>query len=674
MNSTSQPSAQIAAEIEELRSIERRIEKLTGGEVDTVADSEGTLFVLRRAQETLREAEMERLRVSELRLQRHNRVYAMLSGINSLIVRAQSREELFQGACRIALEAGAFKMAWIGVLNCDTQDGVAVASAGGESDYIEQIRFSLRKDGPGCKRPASRALRESQPVLCNDVSTDADAASVRDEFIARGHLSAGYFPLCIDGACSAVFALMAGERDVFDAEETDLLLQLVGDISFALDHLSRAEQLQHMAFYDPLTGLANRRLFIERATQYVRIAHAGGHKLAVYVVDLERFKNINDTFGQATGDNLLKQLARWLVSNLGDVNLVARVGADLFAVLLPEARREEDIARKLEKSLDAFMHHPFQFDASEFRVAVKVGVAVFPDDGDNAETLFRNAESALKNAKASGERYMFYALRMTETITGRLILEYQLRHALDNEEFVLHYQPKVSMVSGLLTGVEALIRWNDPARGLIPPAMFIPVLEETGLIREVGRWALRRAIDDHLRWRAAGLRAPRIAVNVSALQLRHRNFVSDIKAVVGRDANAANALELEITESVIMADMEQTTECLRTLRALGIRIAIDDFGTGFSSLSYLSRLPIDALKIDRSFVTDMTRGAEGMSLVSAIINLAHSLKLNVVAEGVETQEQFALLRDMKCDEMQGYLFSRPLPCDVIEARYLASPD
>jgi EAL domain-containing protein (putative c-di-GMP-specific phosphodiesterase class I) len=200
------------------------------------------------------------------------------------------------------------------------------------------------------------------------------------------------------------------------------------------------------------------------------------------------------------------------------------------------------------------------------------------------------------------------------------------------------------------------------------------VLEQTGLIREVGRWALRKALDDHLRWRAAGLNAPRIAVNVSALQLRHRNFVPDVRAIIDGDPNAATALELEITESVIMADIEQTIEYLRNLRAMGIRIAIDDFGTGFSSLSYLSRLPLDALKIDRSFVTDMTRGAEGMSLVAAIVSLAHSLKLNVVAEGVETQEQFALLQGMKCDEMQGYLFSRPLPCEVIEVRYLASPD
>jgi EAL domain-containing protein (putative c-di-GMP-specific phosphodiesterase class I) len=306
-----------------------------------------------------------------------------------------------------------------------------------------------------------------------------------------------------------------------------------------------------------------------------------------------------------------------------------------------------------------------------FRIAFKVGGALFPDDGADADTLFKHAEAALKKAKAGGDRYLFYTQKMTETVAGKLTLENQLRQALDREEFVLHYQPKVSFASGKLTGAEALIRWNDPHTGLVPPGRFIPVLEETGLIHEVGRWALRKAIEDYLRWRAAGLPAVRIAVNVSPLQLRQRGFIAEIEQAIGIDAHAAAGLELEITESLIMEDVKHNIASLQAIRAMGVTIAIDDFGTGYSSLSYLAKLPVDTLKIDRMFVNEMTAAPQGLALVSTIITLAHSLKLNVVAEGVETEEQSCLLRSLSCDEMQGFLFSKPVPREIFETRFLA---
>ena len=265
---------------------------------------------------------------------------------------------------------------------------------------------------------------------------------------------------------------------------------------------------------------------------------------------------------------------------------------------------------------------------------------------------------------------------MNESAAAALTLENQLRQALDNGEFVLHYQPKVDLAMGRIVGAEALIRWNDPRTGLVPPGRFIPMLEDTGLIQEVGRWALHQAIADYLRWRGAGLAAVRIAVNVSPLQLRHRDFLAEVGKAIGIDARAAAGLELEITESVIMEDVRHSIASLEAIRAMGIRVAIDDFGTCFSSLSYLARLPTDTLKIDRSFVNDMTDTPEGLSLVATIINLAHSVKLKVVAEGVETDEQSRLLRLLNCDEMQGFLFSQPLPAEIFEARYLtqsASP-
>jgi EAL domain-containing protein (putative c-di-GMP-specific phosphodiesterase class I) len=299
-------------------------------------------------------------------------------------------------------------------------------------------------------------------------------------------------------------------------------------------------------------------------------------------------------------------------------------------------------------------------------------VALFPSDGTDAATLFKHAEAALKKAKASGERYLFYTRIMTAAGAANLTLENQLRRALDNEEFELYYQPKVSLASGRMTSAEALIRWNDPRTGLVPPGQFIPILEQTGLIHKVGRWALRQAIKDYLGWRAAGLPVVRIAVNVSPLQLRDRGFIAEVRQAISIDAQAAAGLELEITESLIMENVEHSIASLRALRDMGISIAIDDFGTGFSSLSYLSKFSVDSLKIDRAFVVEMTASTQGLALVSTIINLAHALKLKVVAEGVETEAQARLLRELDCDEMQGYLFSRPVPAAIFEGKFLNS--
>ena len=350
--------------------------------------------------------------------------------------------------------------------------------------------------------------------------------------------------------------------------------------------------------------------------------------------------------------------------------MLGRVGADHFAVVLPQVKRDHDVVRLLEKKMTAFQDHPFRLNDAVFRIAAKVGVALFPDDGADADALFKNAEAALKRAKANGDRYLFHTQEMTATVAGKLTLENQLRQAVDKGEFVLHYQPKVNLASGKVTSAEALIRWNDPHTGLVAPGRFIPILEETGLIHEVGRWALRQAIEDYLRWRAAGLPAVRIAVNVSPLQLHHRGFIAEIEQVIGIDVHAVAGLELEITESLIMADVKRSIDTLQAIRAMNVTVAIDDFGTGFSSLSYLSKLPVDTLKIDRSFVIDMTAGPNGLALMSTMINLAHSLKLKVVAEGVETEEQSRLLRLLNCDEMQGYLFCKPVPGEIFETKFL----
>ncbi|MCM2288865.1 MAG: EAL domain-containing protein [Sulfuritalea sp.] len=610
-------------------------------------------------------------KAAELKIRRLNRVHAVLSGINTLIVREQNRDALFREACRIAVEEGGFRLTWIGLVDRSTNELVPVAAAGTTLDASTLVnqRFSLLDPAPRGNTLSARAIRDMTPVFANDVPNDP-AVVFKEEHAKRGSRSMAILPLVVSGEAVGMLALYAQELDFFDEEELKLLTELAGDIAFAIDHIGKEAKLNYLAYYDPLTGLANRSLFLDRMAQHQRNALAGRHQLAVFLIDLERFKNINDSLGRPAGDALLRQVAEWLTSHVKDASLLARVGADHFVVVLPKVEPDCDVEHDLEITMTALAEHPFRLNDSIFRITARVGVALFPDDGADAETLFRNAEAALKLAKVSGERYLFYTRTMTTTSAAKLSLENQLRQALDNGEFVLHYQPKVSLASGKMSSAEALIRWNDPRTGLVPPGRFIPILEETGLIYEVGRWALRQAIADYLRWHAAGLPAVRIAVNVSPLQLRNRGFIDEIEHAISIDPQAAAGLELEITESLIMEDVKHSIASLQAIRTMGISIAIDDFGTGFSSLSYLARLPVDTLKIDRSFVIDMTVAPEGLALVSTIISLAHSLKLKVVAEGVETEEQSRLLRLLDCDEMQGFLFSKPLPAETFEARYL----
>jgi EAL domain-containing protein (putative c-di-GMP-specific phosphodiesterase class I) len=340
--------------------------------------------------------------------------------------------------------------------------------------------------------------------------------------------------------------------------------------------------------------------------------------------------------------------------------LFARLGGDQFAVLIPDVKNEDDVARVVEQRDREVFGASYLVGDPDLRVSAKFGIAVFPGDGTDADTLLKNAEAALKRAKATGERYLFYTQQMTERVAGKLSLENKLRHALENEEFVLHYQPKVDLETRRIVGVEALMRWQSPDLGLVPPLRFIPLLEETGMILDVGAWALRRAALDHQQWLGQNLVAPRIAVNVSAIQLRHRDFVAVVKEAL-REGVDPPAVDIEITESVIMGDLAATVDKLRAVRDMGLDIAIDDFGTGYSSLGYLSKLPVHSLKIDRSFIITMGDDPDTMTLVSTIISLAHSLRLKVCAEGVETEEQAKFLRLLRCDEMQGYLISRPVP-------------
>jgi diguanylate cyclase (GGDEF)-like protein len=600
-------------------------------------------------------------------LQRANRTLRVLSGINSLIVRTRHRDELFGESCRVAVEEGRFRMAWIGLVDHDGMKVEPVASAGASEEYLAFIRrqFSLAEGAPGATSLVALAIRSKEVMLSNDTQADP-AVRFREQHAKTGVRSIAVLPLVVSSQAVGVMVLYSEEAGFFDQAELKLLRELTGDISFALEHIGASEKLEYLARNDALTGLANSTLFHERLAQHVAAANAARGGLAVYIIDLERFKAINDAFGRPAGDELLKQVAERLVGVTGEPDRFARVGADRFAVVAPTVQTEHDAAHLAEQRLAQCFGLPFAVGASEVKLSIKFGVAVFPRDGADAQSLFRNAEAALKKAKASGERFLFYARQMTERTTANLALENHLRQALEQDQFVLHYQPKVDVEHRRIVGLEALIRWQSPGLGLVAPARFIPLLEETGLILEVGSWALRRAAADHRGWTEAGLKPPRVAVNVSAIQLRQRDFVGVVEqAIIG--GVAPTGIDLEITESLIMQDVEATIGKLQHLRKLGIRIAIDDFGTGYSSLAYLAKLPVQTLKIDRSFIIRMLEDANTTMLVQTVISLAQSLRLKVVAEGVDAEDQAKMLRLLRCDEMQGFLFFRPLPLAEITA-------
>lgn len=429
---------------------------------------------------------------------------------------------------------------------------------------------------------------------------------------------------------------------------------------------SLLKQMIHQAYHDPLTGLPNRILFNDRLSLALAQAHRNKEMLAVLFLDLDYFKLVNDTLGHAVGDKVLKEVTGKISACLRESDTVARLGGDEFTILLPRICNEEDAARVARKINQAFQQ-PWVFDEKEFYITVSIGIALYPNDGEDAETLLRHADTAMYRAKDQGRNgYQLYTAAMNDKIMERLTLENSLRQAIKRNEFTVFYQPQVNIGTGQITGLEALIRWQHPERGIVSPAEFIPLAEETGLIVPIGEWVLKTACMQNKTWQEAGLQPVRVTVNLSARQFQQQNLVGIITQVLEETGLDSRWLELEITESALMQDLDFTIGLLYDLREMGVRISVDDFGTGYSSLNYLKRFPINALKIDRAFVRDITTNPEDAAIVSAIIVLAQNLNLELVAEGVETEEQLTFLKCRRCSEMQGYLFSKPRPAHEIE--------
>lgn len=597
-----------------------------------------------------------------LRLLRLGRIREMLSGINAAIVRIRDRQGLFDAVTSISTRQGGFCAAWVGMPDDAARDVKPVAVRGLPGGFFEGLKLSSL---PGADWPtglAEVAAQNRDAVVANDLEARTKCAYAQ-RALAAGARSAACLPLTVEGKVVAVMVLHAAEAGFFDREEVRLLKELAVNISFALELMAKNERIDYLAFYDALTGLANRTLFQERLADFLASAREG-ERVALALIDIDRFKLVNDTLGMPGGDEVLKKVAARLTERQGDPKAIGRIGGDLFAVAVHPVRDESELLRLGEAVLD-FLEIPFEIEQQELRLTAKAGIAVSPSDGTDAETLFRNAEAALKKAKRSGDRYLFYAPTFNARASEQLTLETRLRRAVEREEFTLFYQPKVSLEDGAVVGLEALLRWNDPETGLVPPLRFISLLEETGLILAVGRWAFHRAASDFVALARRLVKPTPIAVNVSALQLRQPDFVRTVEEAVKACAPFGCGIELEITESMVMQDVQQSILRLKEVRELGPAIAMDDFGTGYSSLSYLSKLPLDAVKIDRSFIVDMTGDAESMSVVSAIISLAHGLGLKVIAEGVETEDQSERLRRLHCDQIQGYVFSPPVPLEQV---------
>jgi len=425
------------------------------------------------------------------------------------------------------------------------------------------------------------------------------------------------------------------------------------------------DQLAHMAYHDALTGLPNRILLLDRLRSAIELATRQGWQLALMYMDLDQFKHINDSLGHVVGDRLLLSVAHCLASCARHSDTISRQGGDEFLVLLPFIEHTDDAALCAKKMIVA-LDLPHCIDDHDLHISVSIGISIFPDDGKDAETLIKNADTAMYCAKENGRnKYKFFEPAMNVRAVQRYSIETSLRQALERQEFVLQYQPKLNLSSGMIVGVEALVRWQHPNQQLVLPDQFVPIAEDSGLILPIGRWVLRAACLQIQAWKKAGLPPISVAVNTSALEFYADDFLYNIQATLEDTGIKPDCLELELTESVLMRDAEFTNSVLDALADLGVKLAIDDFGTGYSSLSYLRQFPINTLKIDKSFVNKMINSPDDASIVSAIISLGKTLKLRVIAEGVETAEQLALLQAQQCDEVQGYYLGRPMSAEAL---------
>ncbi len=644
---------------------ERAIEALRRGAVDYVLKTNPARLVpaVRRA---LREVEERaRRRAAEREIARLTRRLKMQSGINSAVIRIRDQEELLREACRLAYEVGGYDRAVIFEVAADGRSAKPSYWVGAGAPPVGTPQVVSIGDGAEPDTSLTgQALRTGEIKVAADLTRTEPPVANREELLRAGLRSLVALPLVVGGVRFGALALGSREPQVLGDEELRLLQDVAANMSFALRYLQKEDAAQYLASFDPLTGLAKRALFCQRLDQRLALRATLESAPTVAAFDVMHLSKVNDSFGRHAGDLLLQAVAKRLKYHIEDDERIGYLGGGTFVLVLPqEETSAESVTTLLENTV---FHEPFRIEGRVLRTSFRSGIARSPADGNDGNTLAQRAEAALKQAKEAGEQYLHYQIEMHSDIAERLALEHRLRAALDERQLVLHYQPQVSIATGLIDGVEALLRWQDPDRGLVFPGQFLAVLESSGMIVPVGEWVLRQAAEDCLRWRRAGLRPLRVAVNVSAQQIRRRTFVEQVLAAAQPCFGVGSGIDLEITETGLLHDVEGASRKLRELRTAGLRIALDDFGTGYSSLGLLSKLPVDLVKVDRSFITGLPEDKASVTLVSSVIGLASAFGLKVVAEGVETQGQLAMLREMGCDQSQGYLHSRAVPREELE--------
>jgi diguanylate cyclase (GGDEF)-like protein len=618
----------------------------------------------RALEQQVREKEQHLHDQQQERIGRLTRMLQMQSGINAAVVRIRDREELLREACRLALQVGGYEHVMVLLVAPDGHHATPWYGLGMDPGFPEKLKFPI---GDGTEPDTSlvgRALRTGQITISTDLTQSEPPVTGRLELLERGFHSVVALPLIVDGARIAAISLASRESDLLSDEELLLLQDIVANLSFALQYREKETAVQYLAYYDPLTGLAKRGLFCERLDKLIQNRVGPEATPTIVAFDVMNLSNVNDSFGRHVGDLLLQRVAERLKHHVDDDERIGYLGGGTFVMVPLESEVSADnVTTLLDNTV---FRDVFHIEGRAIRTSFKSGLAHYPVDGEDAGTLTQRAEAALKQAKESGEPYLHYQIQMHSDIAERLALEHKLRIALDEHQFLLHYQPQINVASGRIEGVEALLRWHDPDEGLMHPALFLPVLESSGMIVAVGEWVLHEAAKDCRRWQRLGIGPVRVAVNVSVQQVRRRTFVDTVLAASEHCVTDGFGMDLEITETGLLHDMEGASRKLRELRNAGMRIAIDDFGTGYSSLGLLSKLPVDILKVDRSFISGLPAERASVTLVSSIIGLASAFNLSVVAEGVETLGQLEQLRRLRCNYSQGYLHSRPVPTQELE--------
>jgi diguanylate cyclase (GGDEF)-like protein/PAS domain S-box-containing protein len=599
------------------------------------------------------------------------RVVRMQSSINAAVLRIRDRDDLLREACRIAIEIGGYDYATLWIVDWDGHIARPLFSSGAALDGPENQPLPIGDGDEPDASFTSRALRSGELTVCNDLAQAASALATHEALAEMGYRSLVVVPLVLGSWRRGALVLASRAINVVRDEEILLLQDIRATLALALEHEESADTAEYLASFDSLAGLAKRTLFCERLDAALRDRPAPAKVLTVAALDIHGLANINDSFGRRVGDLLLRQVAERLKRNTESEERVGYLGGGTFVLEEPgPSASAENISAMLGSAVFA---KPFEIEGHAIRVSCPLGVARYPNDGESADTLVHKAEAALKRAKDSGEQYLAYRMQMHGETAERMQLEHKLRTALDEQQFVLHYQPQVDIATGRIMSLEALLRWNDPEAGLTMPGKFLPVLESSGLIVPVGSWVLARAAQDCRRWRSLALGPVRVAVNVAPLQIRQRAFVEELLSIATGLNDEDYGMDIEITESSLLQDIETTSRKLNVLRAAGIRVALDDFGTGYSFLGLLAKLPLDMLKVDRSFINGLPLEPASVALTTSIIGLGVAFGLVTVAEGVETSEQLDKLRELRCAQLQGYLYSRPVPIEQVEMMLAAPP-